>query len=61
MESDEQERKKARAELDAKIRAGYDQLKRGETLGPEEVFNEIREMSKAARKAADIRIAGSRG
>jgi antitoxin ParD1/3/4 len=52
MEEVEQGRSLARAEVNQKIQAGYDQLQRGEFADPDEVLAEIHAMSKAARKSA---------
>jgi antitoxin ParD1/3/4 len=52
MEQHEQERQQALADVRRKIQIGYDQVRRGETVDPGEVFKEIKATSKAARKAA---------
>ncbi|HEX3358621.1 MAG TPA: type II toxin-antitoxin system ParD family antitoxin [Tepidisphaeraceae bacterium] len=52
MEQHELEPREAISDVREKIRAGYDQVRRGETLDPNEVFAEIKSMSKGARKAA---------
>jgi hypothetical protein len=51
MEQLEQERQRAVAEVREKLRVGYEQLQRGETVDPDVVFAEIKAMSKAAREA----------
>lgn len=50
MEQHELERKQAIVDLNEKIRSGYEQIKRGETVDADEVFDEISELSAAARK-----------
>jgi antitoxin ParD1/3/4 len=52
MEQYEHQRRRALAELREKIRVGYEQVKRGDTVDPDEVYAEINAMSRAARKAA---------
>lgn len=52
MEQREQDRQEALADIREKIRLGYDQLERGQTVDPDEVFAELKTMSKAARRTA---------
>jgi antitoxin ParD1/3/4 len=52
MEQHEQDRQRTLAGVREKIRAGYEQLQRGETVDPDDVLAELRAMSKAARKPA---------
>jgi antitoxin ParD1/3/4 len=52
MEQQEQERREALSGVREKIRIGYRQIRGGETVDPDELFTEIRSISKAARKAA---------
>jgi antitoxin ParD1/3/4 len=49
---EQHERRQVLAEVREKIRVGYEQVQRGETVDPDEVFAEIKAMSKAARAAA---------
>jgi len=55
MEQYEQERRRAMTEVGEKIRIGYDQIQRGDTVDPDEVLSEIKALSKAGRKAAKKR------
>jgi antitoxin ParD1/3/4 len=55
MEQVEQQRQSALSEISEKIRIGYEQFKRGQTVDPDDVLAEIGAMSKAARKAAKKR------
>ena len=52
MERLEMERQQAISEAGEKIRHGYEQIKRGETVDARDVLAEIKAMSKAARKGA---------
>lgn len=52
MEQVERERQHALSDVREKIRIGYEQVRRGETVDPDEVLAEIKAMSKAARKSA---------
>jgi antitoxin ParD1/3/4 len=52
MEQHEQERRRSLQEVRRKIRLGYEQAQRGDTVDPDEVFAEIKAMSSAARKRA---------
>jgi len=52
MERLEMERQQAISGVREKIRRGYEQIKRGETVDARDVLAEIRAMSKAARKGA---------
>jgi antitoxin ParD1/3/4 len=51
MEEHELERKRAVAEVEKKIRAGYDQLKRGQTVDPDKVYAQIKAMSRKASRS----------
>jgi antitoxin ParD1/3/4 len=50
MGTHEKAREEALSKLDAKIRSGLEQIKRGETVDGEEVWAEIEAKSKAARQ-----------
>jgi antitoxin ParD1/3/4 len=52
MEQKEMERKQALADVAEKLRAGYEQIKRGETVDPDDVLEEIKALSRASRKSA---------
>jgi len=52
MEQQERERRETLTKMRVQIRSGYDQIKRGETVAADEVLNEIKAMSRLARKAA---------
>lgn len=53
MEEEEEDRQKGLEELREKIRVGYEQAMRGETVDGETVFAEIRAMSAKARADRD--------
>jgi antitoxin ParD1/3/4 len=55
MERYERERRQALAGLREKIRAGYEQVRREETVDADDVLAEIEGLSKAARNAAKKR------
>ena len=52
MEQHDQDRTRVLAEFGEKIRAGYEQIQKGQTIDPDEVLAEIKSMSKAGRRAA---------
>jgi predicted transcriptional regulator len=52
MERMKMEQRQAISETGEKIRRGYEEIKRGETVDARDVLAEIRAMSKAARKGA---------